>query len=75
LKATNLRDYCLFTLGINSGLRISDLLILKINDVIDSSGKIQDRISIREIKTNKTKNFPISDIAGKAIKEYLKSRS
>lgn len=27
LKSTNLRDYCLFTLGINSGLRISDLYL------------------------------------------------
>jgi len=35
LKATNLRDYCLFTLGINSGLRICDLLNLKIKDVMD----------------------------------------
>lgn len=74
LKATNLRDYCLFTLGINSGLRISDLLILKINDVIDSGGKMQERISIREKKTNKTKDFPISDVASNAIREYLKTR-
>lgn len=74
LKATNLRDYCLFTLGINSGLRISDLLNLKINDVIDRLGKIQERISLREKKTNKAKDFPISDVAGKAIIEYLKTR-
>ena len=74
LKARNVRDYCLFTLGINSGLRISDLLQLDVKDVVDENGKIRDRISLREKKTNKTKDFPISDSARKAIAEYLQTR-
>lgn len=74
LKSGSLRDYCLFTLGINSGLRISDILRLKVADVIDSNGKIRDRITLREQKTNKTKDFPISDNAKSALVEYLKSR-
>ena len=74
LLSKNVRDYCLFTLGINSGLRISDLLNLQIKDVIDQNGKIRDRIILREKKTNKTKDFPISDVARKAITEYLKIR-
>ncbi|BAE82630.1 site-specific integrase [Desulfitobacterium hafniense] len=71
LKATNMRDYVLFVLGINTGLRISDLLRLKQTDVINEKGKIKDRIEIREKKTGKSKNFPISDTAAKALKEYL----
>ena len=74
LKATNLRNYCLFTLGINSGLRISDLLNLKIKDVIDKRGRVRDRISIVEIKTGKKKDFPFSDVAKKSITEYLSER-
>ena len=74
LLAKNIRDYCLFTLGINSGLRISDLLNLQIRNVVDENGKIRDRITLREKKTSKTKDFPISDIARKAISEYLKTR-
>lgn len=74
LLAKNVRDYCLFTLGINSGLRISDLLNLEIKNIIDANGKIRDRITLREKKTNKVKDFPISDIAKKAINEYLKTR-
>lgn len=75
LKATNLRDYCLFILGINSGLRISDLLKLNIHDVMDERGRVRDRISIRETKTGKTKDFPVGDTARKAIVEYLGTRA
>lgn len=71
LKGSSLRDYCLFTLGINSGLRISDLLKLTIQDVTDEKGKVRPRITIREKKTGKAKDFPIGDAAGKAIREYL----
>lgn len=74
LKATNLRDYCLFILGINSGLRISDLLNLQVSDLVNEKGKVKDRITIREKKTNKNKDFPISDTAKKAIDLYLQSR-
>ncbi|BBB91447.1 site-specific integrase [Methylomusa anaerophila] len=66
LAGKNLRDYLLFVLGINSGLRISDLLSLKINDVRE-----KDRIVLREKKTGKTKDFPLSDTCKKAIQQYL----
>ena len=74
LKQQNLRDYCLFTVGINSGLRISDLLKLTVNDVIEN-GKIKNRIRLREKKTNKFKDFPLSDNAKSSIREYLKTRN
>lgn len=64
LKQQNLRDYCLLVVGINSGLRISDLLQLTIADVIEQ-GKIKERIRLREKKTNKFKDFPLSDKAKK----------
>ena len=74
LKQQNLRDYCLFVLGINSGLRISDLLKLQVIDVTEN-GKIKDRIRLREKKTNKFKDFPLSEKTKQAIKEYLKTRN
>ncbi len=73
LKQQSLRDYCLFVVGINSGLRISDLLKLTISDVIDGK-KLKDRIRLREKKTNKFKDFPLSDNAKSALKEYLSTR-
>jgi integrase len=66
LKAQNLRDWLLFVLGINSGLRISDLLQLRVNNV---QGQV--RVHIRELKTRKEKDFPLSEVCIKAIKEYL----
>lgn len=70
LRNRNLRDYLLFVLGINSGLRISDLLSLTIADV-----KEIDRIILREKKTGKPKDFPLSDICKKTIREYLATTS
>ena len=75
LKASSLRDFALFTLGINSGLRISDLLKLQVLDVTDEKAKINDRISLREKKTGKLKAFPIGETTKKALKEYLSSVS
>ena len=71
---TGLRDHCLFTLGINSGLRVSDLLALRIADVVDERGRPKERIEVREGKTGKTKDFPLGDTAKKAIKEYVADR-
>lgn len=73
LRQQNLRDYCLFVVGINSGLRISDLLKLRVSDVYEND-KPKDRIRLREKKTNKFKDFPLSDNAKSALKEYLKTR-
>ncbi|MFD1676025.1 site-specific integrase [Alicyclobacillus fodiniaquatilis] len=75
LRGSNLRNYCLFVLGINSGLRVSDLLRLNIEDVLNERGKVLDRITIREKKTGKAKTFPISSSARKSIEEYLEKRS
>jgi integrase len=69
LKASNIRNYVLFTMGINSGLQISDLLNLKVKDVFDGKN-IRERITVREGNTGKTKNFLISDTVDKALKEY-----
>jgi integrase len=77
LKGRSLRDYALFVLGINSGLRISDLLSLKVEDVLDPGSrrlKIADRIRMREKKTGKVKDFPLNTPARSALSEYLNTR-
>lgn len=49
------RNLLLFTLGINCGLRISDILSLNVEDV-----KNKNFIQIEEKKTKKFKKFPIN---------------
>ena len=52
LRAATLRNELLFVLGINTGLRISDILSLKVGDVLIEKGVV-DRLDLREKKTNK----------------------
>ena len=61
------RNALLFSFGINSGLRISDILALNVGDV---RGK--EYIEIRELKTGKRKVFPINDRLKKEIEEFTK---
>ncbi len=74
LAAQNLRDAAWFTVGINTGLRIGDLLNLTVGDVRSSKTKWQDRIVVVEQKTGKRKDFPLSDSAKKALTVYLATR-
>ncbi len=61
LKKNGTRDYILFYTGINTGLRISDLLKLSYDDVRDAFGNMKSHISIIETKTKKNKKFPITN--------------
>ena len=66
LKLNGSRDYLLFLIGINSGLRISDILKLKVSDVKDKK-----YIEIIEQKTNKFKKFPITNSYKNELQEYV----
>lgn len=61
------RNYFLFVLGINSGLRISDMLPLKVGDV-----KGKEHIVLTEQKTGKYKRFPINTGLKKEIDAYTR---
>ena len=52
LRKGNPRDLLLFTLGINNGLRVGDLLNLKVKDVVDLEPG--ETLKIKEQKTGKT---------------------
>ncbi|NBI06087.1 site-specific integrase [Senegalia massiliensis] len=71
LKSKSKRDYLMFVLGINSALRISDILGLHVNDVWQNN-KPREFIKVREQKTGKLKRFPITKNLSKALHEYMK---
>jgi integrase len=53
LNKKQYRNYTLFVLGINTGLRCGDILNLEWNDVLDNTGCVLDKIVVREEKTEK----------------------
>lgn len=69
LKGKNVRDYALFTVGINIALRISDLLKLTWGDVLDDS--IFKTVVLREDKTGKMRNIKLNKVSRKALEELL----
>ncbi|MBA7530555.1 Tyrosine recombinase XerD [subsurface metagenome] len=71
LKRKNPRNFLLFTLGINTGLRISDLLKLKVEDVQDEKGRILEYLDLTEKKTKKQRLIYINDEARSALEYFL----
>lgn len=75
LKGKSMRDWLLFNLGINTGLRISDILNLKVSDLKTDKGNFREYILIKEKKTGKAKKFKPNNATKKYIDEYLKANS
>ena len=65
------RNYLLFVLGINSALRISDLLGLKIKDTRKEDGSLKEHIYLRESKTSKEQKYHLSESAKEALRYYF----
>lgn len=66
LMKISYRDYMMFVIGINTGLRIGDLLSLKVGDV-----RARTHIIITEQKTGKYKRFLINDMLRMEINKYI----
>ncbi len=66
----SLRDLLLFTLGINCGLRISDIVALNVEDVRNKT-----YIQINERKTGKFKKFPINAKLKPMLNEFTKGKA
>lgn len=73
LRKNGTRDYMLFYTGINTGLRISDLLRLNRDDIRNKDGSMKSHISIIEKKTKKNKKFPITNGLFAELDRYTKN--
>lgn len=66
LKVRNYRDYIIFFFGVNTGLRISDILKLKTYDVKDTA-----YIYLREKKTKKERKIPLFPYVKNELETYM----
>jgi integrase len=71
---TNVRDKLLFVMGINTALRIGDMLSLRVEDVLDDKGGLSGSVKLKERKTGKSKRFPLNESVKKALSDYLGER-
>lgn len=69
LRLRSERDYVLFMFGLYSGLRVSDILKLRVRDV-----RNKGCILMREKKTGKDKRIEVHEDLRKILKDYIKDR-
>ena len=67
------RDLLLLVVGINTALRISDLLQLRIGHFIDDQHRIRQRFWIKEQKRNKRHEIVINQSIKDVLGEYLEA--
>ena len=67
------RDLLLFVIGINTALRISDLLQLQLNQFVDAERRIKSRFWIKEQKRGKRHEIAINQSMKDALVEYIEA--
>lgn len=72
LLSRDSRNSLLFIMGVNNGLRVGDLLKLKVKDV--SNLKVGETLVIRESKTKKDNVLVINKAVYRAIRFYMKTK-
>jgi integrase len=70
LQSQSQRNLLLFVMGINTPLRVSELLQLKVGDVLDEEGNILSVISLRAKKTDKITLIPLNDTVKMTMEDY-----
>ena len=73
LEKSKTRDMLMFVLQANFGIRHSDLIKLKLINLIDIDGKFRDKVNWCEQKTSKTRCLYINDAIKAAVVIYLKN--
>jgi integrase len=68
LKEQSERNFMLFLVGINSGLRFSDILPLKVKDAK------KPYFSLRETKTGKQKRIEMTPVLKRELKKYIEGK-
>ena len=64
------RNRAIFCTGINSALRVSDIRQLDLKDILNENGTFAD-VGLKEQKTKKNKEFPLTDTLKEELKNYI----
>lgn len=72
LKGKNQRDWLLAKFQLNTGLRISDVVNVRVSDILTENMNFKDYFILIEQKTGKEKKIKLNDSLKKALKAYIK---
>lgn len=61
----------LFKLGVNTGLRISDLIRLRVSDIFDENRHFREHLILAEQKTGKEKKIKLNAVIRKHLLNFL----
>lgn len=75
LKGKNERDWVLGKFQLNTGLRISDVVDVRVSDIFTQKGNFRDYFVLREQKTGKEKKIKLNDELRKTLKYYAKENN
>ena len=61
----------LFKFGLNTGLRISDILPVRVSDIYTESGRLKEYLVVKEKKTMKEKKIKINLALQRCLSDYI----
>ena len=67
----NWRDLVLFNMAVDTMLRASDLLVLKVEDVTDHTGRTLDEFNVKQRKTKESHTVTLNQHSQAALEKWL----
>ena len=64
----------IFKFGINTGLRISDIIPIKVNDIFNDKWEFREHFILKEKKTSKEKKIKLNETLRKCLRNYVKTQ-
>jgi len=74
LKKHSERDYVLFVIGINTGLKITEMLSLKVEDLIDDKHEVKSFLQIPQKDGLPMKEVYVNEQVRKAVRHFVKEQ-
>lgn len=72
LKGSNMRDFTLCKLLLNTGLRVSDAVGLRWDDILTPSGSFKEYLTLNEKKTGVQRSLKLNETLKSALRDWHK---